>query len=101
VLRWAVVLATLVAAACGSGGDRDDAATVGSVADATRSANTARLEMELSLADGDGPSAVSEGVVDFESGESEMRTGPLGSDLGDDAMVARTVGDRAVRRDRK
>jgi hypothetical protein len=93
VLRGAVVLVVLVAAACGGGSDGDDVVTVGSVVDATRSANTARLRMELSLAAGDGPSTLSEGVVDFDSGDSETRNGPLGSDLGDDAMVARTVGD--------
>jgi hypothetical protein len=90
------VLAMLVAAACGGGTDGDEVETIGSVVDATRSANTARLRMELSFASGDGPSIVSEGVVDFGSGDSEMRSGPLGSDLGDDALVARTVGDEVL-----
>jgi hypothetical protein len=48
--------------------------------------------MELTLAREDGASTVSEGVVDFASGDSEMRSGPLGSERGDDAIVARTVG---------
>ena len=69
--------------------------TVGSVADATRSAETARLRVELSLAAGDGASTLSEGVVDFASGDSELRTGPLGAELGDDALIVRTVGDDA------
>ncbi len=86
------MLAILVAAACG-GGEGDRVVTVGVVADATLSAESARLRIELSLGDGDGPSTFSEGVVDFESGDGEMRTGPLGSDLGDDAIVARTVDD--------
>jgi hypothetical protein len=92
VLRAAVVLVVLVAAACGDAGDGAGVITTGSVVDATRSAATARLRLEVAHVAGGWTSTASEGVVDFESGDSELKSGPVGSDL-HDGVVVRMVGN--------
>jgi hypothetical protein len=86
------VLVVLAAAACEGNGDGAQVITTGSVVDATRSAATARMRVGVSHVAGAWTSTASGGVVDFESGDSELRSGPAGSAL-EDGIVIRMVGN--------
>lgn len=87
--RWPLVLlavAVMGLPACSSSDDGDGEVTVAAVADATRSADTARVRMEISFED-DAQSATTEGVVDLRSGDGLLQSQFSTSDAGARVLI--------------